>query len=153
MRAPEVNLSELSLHPRRVVEQLEQSPSRSVRIRRREKDKPDLLLVTAERAEQAAAAVSAAVAILVELMRRDVETTEVLPAAFPWARYLSAAETRAFAGELAETLERAESLGNPVPVAALVAKWKQTAEAHADPEVAEILRRKHHNRQTSGQSS
>ncbi|SFQ22135.1 hypothetical protein [Amycolatopsis rubida] len=157
MRAPEVNLSELSLHPRRVVEQLEGSPTRSVRIRRREKDKPDLVLVTAERAEQAAAGFSATVTILVELMRRSAETAalaaEALPAAFPWARYLSADEVRTFAGELAETLERAESLGNPVPFAALVAKWKQTAEAHADPELAEIVRRSDHNGQTSGRMS
>ncbi|MFD2466353.1 hypothetical protein [Amycolatopsis silviterrae] len=156
MRVPEVNLSELSLRPRQVVDQLERSPSRSVRIRRREKDKPDLLLVTAERAEQVAAAVSAAVTLLVELMRRNTETAEtaeVLPAAFPWARYLSAAEVRTFVGELAETLERAESLGNPVPVATLVAKWKQTAEAHADPALAEILRRNDHKGQSSGQLS
>ncbi|MGW7539309.1 hypothetical protein [Amycolatopsis sp. NPDC054798] len=157
MAAPEVNLSELSLHPRRVVDQLERSPSRSVRIRRREKDKPDLLLVTAERAEQVAAGASAAVTLLVELVRRSTETAalaaEALPAAFPWARYLPAAELRTFVGELAETLERAESLGNPAPVAALVAKWKQTAEAHADPELAELLRRNDHSGQTPGHSS
>ncbi|MBB1152570.1 MULTISPECIES: hypothetical protein [Amycolatopsis] len=157
MRTPEVNLSELSLHPRRVTDQLEGSPTRSVRIRRREKDKPDLVLVTAERAEQAAAGFSAAVAILVELLRRSAETValaaEALPAAFPWARYLSAEEVRTFVGELAETLERTESLGNPAPFAALVAKWKQAAEAHADPELAEIVRRNDHNGQTSGRVS
>ncbi|WP_409462488.1 hypothetical protein [Amycolatopsis sp. GA6-003] len=157
MRAPEVNLSELSLRPRRVVERLEAAPSRSVRIRRREKDKPDLLLVTAERAEQAVAGFSATVTLLVELMRRSAETAalaaEALPAAFPWARYLSTEELHAFAGELVETLERAESLGSPVPFATLVAKWKQTAEAHADPELAAILRRNDHSGQTSGRLS
>lgn len=157
MRPPEVNLSELSLHPRRVTDQLERSPSRSVRIRRREKDKPDLVLLTAERAEQAAAGFSVTVTLLAELMRRSSETAalaaEALPAAFPWARYLSAEEVRTFVGELAETLERAESLGNPVPFATLVAKWKQTAEAHADPALAEILRRNDHNGQTPGHSS
>ncbi|WP_037357103.1 hypothetical protein [Amycolatopsis orientalis] len=157
MRAPEVNLSELSLHPRRVVEQLEGSPTRSVRIRRREKDKTDLVLLTAERAEQAAAGFSTTVTLLVELFRRSAETAalaaEALPAAFPWARYLSTEEVRTFVGELAETLERAESLGSPAPFAALVARWKQTAEAHADPELAAILRRNDHNGQTSGRPS
>ncbi|ATY16785.1 hypothetical protein CU254_33870 [Amycolatopsis sp. AA4] len=94
---------------------------------------------------------------MAELTRGSAATValaaEALPAAFPWARYLSKEELHAFVGELVETSERAESLGNPVPFAALVAKWKQTAEAHADPELAEILRRNDHNGQPSGQLS
>ncbi|WP_063739996.1 hypothetical protein [Amycolatopsis jejuensis] len=143
MAGLDVNISELSLHPRRVVEQLERSPSRSVRIRRREKDQQDLVLVTAERAEQVVAAASATTKIFVELMRRSdlavTLATEVLPAAFPWVRYLPKEDVQRFVAELVETLERADSLGNPAPVATLVAAWKQTAEVHADPELAAIL--------------
>ncbi|RJQ88429.1 hypothetical protein [Amycolatopsis panacis] len=145
MTMTEVNISELSLHPRRVVAQLERSAERSVRIRRREKDQQDLLLITAERAEQVVAAASATTKIFVELLRRSDQAvtlaTEVLPTAFPWVRYLPKADVQTFVMELIETLERAESLGNPAPVAILVAKWKRTAEIHADPELAAILGR------------
>jgi hypothetical protein len=143
MTAPEVNFSELSQRPKDVVEKLEHSASRSVRIRRRDKDQQDLILVSADRAAQVTEAASAATKMFVELMKHSESAvtlaTDVLPAAFPWVRYLSKPDIQAFVVELVDTLERAESLGNPAPVAHLVAAWKHTAEIHADPELARIL--------------
>jgi hypothetical protein len=141
--APEVNFSELSQHPKEVVDKLERSASRSVRIRRRDKDQRDLILVSADRAAQLTAAASATTKMFVELMKHNNQAvtlaTHVLPVAFPWVRYLSKSDVHAFVVELVDTLERAESLGNPAPVAHLVAAWKHTAEIHADPELAKIL--------------
>jgi hypothetical protein len=141
--APEVNFSELSQRPRDVVDKLEHSASRSVRIRRRDKDQQDLILVSADRADQVVAAASATTKMFVELMKHNDQArtlaTDVLPAAFPWVRYLTKSDVQAFVVELVDTLERAESLSNPAPVAHLMAAWKHTAEIHADPELAAIL--------------
>ncbi|MGW5703823.1 hypothetical protein [Amycolatopsis japonica] len=143
MTAPEVNLSELSQHPRQVVRKLQSSATRSVRIRQRDKDQQDLILVSADRADQVIAGASATTKMFIELMKHNGQAvmlaTEVLPAAFPWVRYLPKVDVQAFVVELVDTLERADSLGNPAPVANLVAAWKSTAEVHADPELAEIL--------------
>lgn len=144
MTAPEVNLSELSQHPRQVVDKLKHSVTRSVRIRQRDKDQQDLILVTADRAAQVIAGASATTKMFIELMKHNGQAvtlaTEVLPAAFPWVHYLPKADVQAFVVELMETLERADSLGNPAPVANLVAAWKHSAEIYADPELAKVLR-------------
>jgi hypothetical protein len=109
----------------------------------RDKNQQDLILVSAERAEQVIAGASATTKMFIELMKHNNQAltlaTEVLPAAFPWVRYLPKADVQAFVVELVETLERADSLGNPAPVANLVAAWRSTAEVHADPELAKIL--------------
>jgi hypothetical protein len=143
MAAPEVvYISELSQHPREVVEKVEHAPSRSVVIRRR--GDQDLLLVSAARAEQADEVASTTTKLFVELMKHSelarTTTTEVLPVAFPWVRFLPKVDRQAFVVELVEMLERAESLGNPAPVAQLIAEWHHTAEVHADPELAAALR-------------
>lgn len=115
-----------------------------MRIRRRDKGVDDLYLVSADRVQQTTAAASATTKMFLELMKHDDQArtlaTDVLPAAFPWVRYLSKAEIQAFVVELVDTMERAESLGNPAPVAHLVAAWKHTAEVYADPELAAILK-------------
>ena len=145
MTAPEVNFSDLSNKPLNVVGQVERSATRSVRIRRRGKDVSDLVLVTEERAAQVTEVVTATTRMFLALMEHDDEArslaTEVVPAAFPWVRFLPKEDVRAFVVELVETLAAAESLRNPAPVANLVAAWRHTAEVHADPELAGILQR------------
>ncbi|MBN6036286.1 hypothetical protein [Amycolatopsis sp. 195334CR] len=145
MPVSEVNFSDLSNQPLKVVGQVERSATRSVRIRRRGKDVPDLLLVTEERAAQVTEVVTATTKMFLALMEHDDEArslaTEVVPVAFPWVRFLPKEDVRAFVVELVETLAAAESLRNPAPVANLVAAWRHTAEVHADPELAAILQR------------
>jgi hypothetical protein len=144
MAAPEVNFSELSQRPKDVVAKLERAAGRAVRIRRRDRNDQDLILVAADRVEQANEAASATAKLFIELMKHNdaarALATEVLPAAFPWVRYLSKDEMQSFVVEFVDVLERAESLGNPAPVARLVAAWRHTAEIHADPELAAILK-------------
>ncbi|UJW34823.1 hypothetical protein L3Q67_14240 [Saccharothrix sp. AJ9571] len=145
MSAPEVNFSDLSNKPLAVVGQVERSATRSVRIRRRGKDVQDLVLVTEERAAQVTEVVTATTRMFLALMEHDdvarALATEVVPAAFPWVRFLPKEDVQAFVVELVETLAAAESLRNPAPVANLVAAWRHTAEVHADPALAEILQR------------
>jgi hypothetical protein len=66
--------------------------------------------------------------------------TDVMPAAFPWVRFLSKQGVQAFVVELVAALEGAESLQNPAPVAQVVTAWQHTAEVCADPELLTILR-------------
>lgn len=142
MTAPEVNFSDLQRDPKEVVRKLERSTSRAVRIRRRERDQQDLVLVAADRAAQASEAASATARIFIELMKQDAGAralVEVLPAAFPWVRYFAKDQVQAFVLEFVDVIERSESLGNPAPLAELIAAWRNTAEILADPELARIL--------------
>ncbi|WP_134712673.1 hypothetical protein [Saccharomonospora xinjiangensis] len=113
-------------------------------MRRRGED-DDLVLTTAARAEQTVEVASTATKLFLALMAHDDRTrtlvTEVLPHAFPWVRFLPKEAVREFVVELVETLEAAESLRNPAPVAHLVAAWRNTASVYADPELLAVLRR------------
>lgn len=59
----------------------------------------------------------------------------------PEINFLPMEDVRAFAVELIDTLEAAESSGDLAPVTQLIAAWRHTAEVHADPELLAILRR------------
>ncbi len=141
---PEVNFSDLSNKPVETVRKLQQSTSRALRVRRRGEDE-DLMLTTATRAEQTVEAASATTKLFLALMAHDDRTrtlvTEVLPRAFPWVRFLPKEAVREFVVELVDTLEAAESLDNPAPIAHVVAAWRSTASVYADPELLAVLRR------------
>jgi hypothetical protein len=138
---PEVNFSDLSNKPVEVVRKLQASASRSLRIHRRGAE--DLVLTTATRAAQAAAASSTTAKLFLALMRHDDRVrslvTEVLPTAFPWVRFLPKEDVQAFVVELVEVLEGAEALENPAPLVQVVSDWQRTAEVYADPELLAIL--------------
>lgn len=133
--------SDLQLHAKDTVAKLKASRTRSLRLRRR--DDEDLVLTTAARAEQESAVVSATTRMFVALMQRDDATrsllVDVVPAAFPWVRFLPVEEVRAFVLELVETLCATEALENPAPVVQVISAWRSTAEVHADPELAAVL--------------
>ncbi|WP_019816624.1 hypothetical protein [Saccharomonospora saliphila] len=141
---PEVNFSELSNRPVETVRKLQGSATRSLRVHRRGDDE-DLVLTTASRAEQAAEVASTTTKLFLALMEHDAHTrtlvTDVVPRAFPWVRFLPKEGVRQFVVELVDTLEAAESVDNPAPVAHLVAAWRSTAEIYADPELLATLRR------------
>ncbi|WP_031467516.1 hypothetical protein [Sciscionella sediminilitoris] len=144
MSAPEVNFSDLSNRPVDVAFQVENSASRSVRIRRRGHETKDLWLTTADRADQEHQVASMTTRLFVAMMQHDEQAralvVQVIPEAFPWVRFLATEDVRAFALELVQTLRAADSIANPAPVTQLVAEWQHTAEVNADPELRGILR-------------
>ncbi|MFD7446614.1 DUF6247 family protein [Streptomyces sp. NPDC059909] len=100
------------------------------------------MLTTASRAEQDQEVAGATRRMLVEMMRTADGrrlVMDVLPAAFPWVRYLPAHETRQFAIELAKALGAAAALENTAAIAQLLAEWRHTAEVYADPELHATL--------------
>jgi hypothetical protein len=144
MSIPGVPFSELIQKPTATVAKLNASRNRRLRLGRR--DDEDLVLTTAERAEQETVMVSAVTRTLVAMVQRDEAArtllVDVVPEAFPWVRFLPLEERRAFVVELVETLRATESLAtpNPAPVVQVIAEWQHTAEIHADPELAAALR-------------
>ncbi|WP_245865287.1 hypothetical protein [Prauserella marina] len=118
--------------------------ARALQVRRR--DGEDLVLSTASRAAEEAEVTSATTKLFVAMMQKDdrVRTlaTEVLPTVFPWVRFLPKPDVQAFVVELMDVLEAAESLGNPAPVAHVIAMWKNTAGVYADPEVLAVLKKR-----------
>ena len=69
---------------------------------------------------------------------RDV-VADVVPEMFPWVAFLSREEIHAFVEELVSTLNAADSLDNPAPVAQVIDAWRHTAEVLAEPELAAAL--------------
>jgi hypothetical protein len=138
----EINFSELSNKPADSVRKLQESPNQTLLVHRRGGEE-DLVLTTASRAREVREVVSATTALFIALMEHHAEVralvTDVMPKAFPWVRFLPREDMRAFAVELVETLEAANSLGSPAPVTQLITEWQHTAEVHADPRLLKIL--------------
>jgi hypothetical protein len=136
----ETTWSELLQQPNKTLEKLR--GHQALQVHRR--DAEDLVVTTASKAAEAAEVRSVTTRIFVALMHRDAHArelmNEILPAAFPWVRYLPPDDLRAFVLELIEELERADSLENPTPVAHLLAAWRATAESYADPGFMAALR-------------
>jgi hypothetical protein len=63
----------------------------------------------------------------------------VLPAVFPWIRFLPAPAALEFADEFAETARAAAELGYMAPVVPVIEAWRATAEVHADPVLHKAL--------------
>ncbi|MEJ8662322.1 hypothetical protein [Streptomyces sp. MS1.AVA.4] len=134
----ETNLSDLLNKPKATLASLR--GARRILLRRR--DDEDLVLTTAARAEQDSTVMSATSRMFVEMMRTPEGRTlvlDVLPATFPWVRYLPAHDVREFSVELVESLGAAGELDNTAAVAQLITEWKHTAEVHADPELRAAL--------------
>ena len=140
MPAAETNLSELLNQPKRTLARLD--GARRMVLRRRGAE--DLVLTTVLRASQDSTVAKATSQLFIELMRRPegrALVIDVLPASFPWVRYLPAHEMRAFSVELVETLGAAAELDNSAGFAQLITEWMATAEVYADPELhAELTR-------------
>lgn len=138
MSVMELNLSELLNKPKATLAALR--VSRRILLRRR--DDEDLVLTTAARAEQDSEVMHATSRMFVEMMRTPVGRTlvlDVLPATFPWVRYLPTPDVRAFSVELVEALGASAALDNTAAVAQLITEWRHTAEVHADPELYAAL--------------
>ena len=138
MTVMEKNLSELLNAPKATLAVLR--GARRILLRRR--DAEDLVLTTAARAEQDQVVMGATSRMFVEMMRTPQGRTlvlDVLPASFPWVRYLPAHDVREFAVDLVDALGAAASLDSTAAVAQLLVEWRHTAEVHADPELHAAL--------------
>jgi hypothetical protein len=58
-----------------------------------------------------------------------------LPSVFPWVRFLSRDEVRAFLVELVDTLHACADLGNIAALVPVIEAWQSTAEIHSDPQL------------------
>jgi len=141
--AAEVNLSDLLNKPKATLARL--ATSRRLLLRRR--DDEDLVLTTAARAAADTAVVRDTMRLFNEMMRRDPAVmtlaVQVLPAIFPWVRYLNDDERREFAAEWLATLTAAAEMDNNAAVEGVVAAWQHTAEIIADPVLYAIATRTH----------
>jgi hypothetical protein len=78
--------------------------------------------------------------IISELLNTDEAVlARVLPAVFPWMRFLPPDDSRAFIAEFTETARASAELDTMAPIASVIAAWKRTAEVHADPELLRAL--------------
>jgi hypothetical protein len=138
--AEEIPFSQLIQHSRDTIARLESSQGRQLRLVRR--DGEDLVLESAKRAEADAQAALTSARLISAMLHLDGTAAillKVLPAAFPWIRFLPDAAMREFAVEFAETALAAAEMGNLAPVVPVIEAWRATAEIHADPELHKAL--------------
>ncbi|MET8514346.1 DUF6247 family protein [Streptomyces sp. NPDC005077] len=138
MTVVQTNLSDLLNKPKATLATLR--GARRIVLRRRGAE--DLVLTTATRAKQDHEVMGATSRMFVEMMRTPAGRSlvlDVLPATFPWTRYLPAHDVREFSVELVDALGAATQLDNIAAVAQLITEWRHTAEAHADPELYAAL--------------
>lgn len=134
----EIPFSQLIQHSRETLARLESSRDRRLRLVRR--DGEDLVLESARRAEDDERAALASARLLSEMLRSDeAALLRVLPAVFPWTRFLPDEAVREFAAEFSGTALAAAELGNMAPVGPVIEAWRATAEIHADPVLHKAL--------------
>jgi hypothetical protein len=132
----EVPFSNLVQQPKETVARLERSRGRRLRLERR--DGHDLILESAERAEAKDDALRVTGSLFFHLMQNDEGARAVLlamPSVFPWVRFLSRDEVRAFLVELIDTIHACADLGNLAALMPVIAAWESTAEIYSDPEL------------------
>jgi hypothetical protein len=137
----EANLSDLLNKPKATLARL--ASSRRLLLHRR--DAEDLVITTAQRAAADNAVVRDTTRLFREMVRKDpivmTLAVQVLPAVFPWVRYLPEEARKEFAAEWLDALSAAGELDNGAAVEGLVAEWRSTAEIYADPELFAFLTR------------
>jgi Family of unknown function (DUF6247) len=139
----EANLSDLLNKPKATLARL--AGSRRLVLHRR--DAEDLVITTADRAAADSALARDTTRLFREMVREDpmvmALAVRVLPAVFPWVRYLPEESWKEFAAEWLDTLNAAGDLDNGAAVETVVASWRHTAEIYADPELFARLTREH----------
>lgn len=137
MRVIEHSFSDLLRQPKAVVEDLDEN---DVVLRRR--GAPDLLLTRVDRDGQRADAYAMVGRALRNLAVHSPDALAVaLLDEFPWTSYLPTADRKVFVEDFTRTVIAAAELDTFAPLGQLVDEWRTTAEIHADPELAERLRR------------
>ena len=135
--AEEVPFSQLLQRSRETLDKLERSRGRLRLVRR---DGEDLILESARRAEADDEAFASIASIITGLLNTDREVLDrVFPVAFPWMRFLPPGAATGFVTEFTETARACAGLGTLMPLNAVVAAWRATAEVHADPDLHKTL--------------
>jgi hypothetical protein len=138
----EVPFTELIQHPTATTGRL--AGVRALRIRRRDAD--DLVLMSADRADQEGEVIDLTARLLVGLLAESGGADlirRVLPATLPWVHFLPADAVDELAAEFVTTIRAAAAVNNMTPVSQLLTEWRHTAEIYADPQLAAILVRPH----------
>jgi hypothetical protein len=138
----EVPFTELIQHPARTAARL--AGTRALRLRRR--GSADLVLMSADRAQQEGEVVDLTARLLASVLGTPGGTDlvrQVLPTVLPWVRFLPATAASELAAEFVETAHAAAAVDNLAPVSQLLAEWRHTAEVYADPELHTALSRAH----------
>lgn len=137
MAVIDYQFSDLLRHPKTVTRDLVDA---DVLLRRR--DEPDVLLMSADRAEVRAEsfdALARTIRILAEEHPKAIESA--LGEVFPWLEFLPTADREAFAEAFARTVVASSAIGDVVPVGRLVREWRATAAIWANAELASALQR------------
>jgi hypothetical protein len=139
----EVTFTELIQRPVDTVAKLKQSPRHALRLHRRGAEE-DLVLVAAGRAAQEEQIVEVAVRLLRAVMNdpatRSHYLLDLLPAVFPWVRFLPEADRIEFAQELVDVMEAGVEIDSYTAVLTAIEQWRHSAEVYADPELFQALR-------------
>jgi hypothetical protein len=139
----EVTFTELIQRPVDTVAKLKRSPRHALRLHRRGAEE-DLVLVGAGRAAQEEQIVGVAVRLLRAVMNdpaaRSHYLLDLLPAVFPWVRFLPDADRIVFAQELVDVMEAGVEIDNYTAVLTAIEQWRHSAEVYADPELFQALR-------------
>ncbi|WP_018352175.1 hypothetical protein [Longispora albida] len=136
----EVPFTELIQQPVRTTGRL--AGRRALKLRRR--DAFDLVLMSAERADQEGEVVDLTARLLAAVIREKggaEVVARVLPDVLHWVRFLPDDDKSEFAAEFVDTAEAAASINNVAPISVLLTQWRHTAEVYADPELLAILTR------------
>ena len=138
----EVPFTELIQHPTRTTGRL--AGNRALRLRRR--DAADLVLMSADRAEQEGEVVDITGRLLAGLIVESAGEAiflRALATALPWVRFLPADAVDELAAEFIATVHASAAVNNMAPVSQLLAAWRYTAEVYADPHLHAILTTDH----------
>lgn len=138
----EVPFTELIQHPTRTTGRL--AGSRALRLRRR--DAGDLVLMSADRAQQESEVVDLTARLLAGVLQQHGGADlirRVMPAALPWLRFLPADAIDELVTEFVDTVPAAAAVNNMAPVSQLLTEWRHTAEVYADPELYAVLSQPH----------
>ena len=137
MRVIERSFSDLLRHPGDVTSELDRG---DVLLRRR--DDPDLRLTRADREESRMLAFdTVARAFRSIAVHHPAVLIDALGDMFAWVEFLPPGDRTVFADEFARVAAAGADLDNYAPLMQLVQEWRATAEIHADPELAQRLRR------------
>jgi hypothetical protein len=136
MRLIERQFSDLLRHPGDVTGELDRG---DVLLRRR--DEPDLRLTRADREDSRTSAFEAVARTFqaIAIHRPDV-LRDALGEVFAWVEFLPLADRTLFADEFARVAAAGADFDNYGPLMQLVSEWRASAEIHADPQLARLLR-------------
>jgi hypothetical protein len=138
MDMPTVPFSDLSKHSKRVAETID----RFHRVHVKRRDGEDLFISTARHDKQREETADVAARMMTALLASDEGSHAILhalPTVFPWARHLSAEETREFVQELVDATRDAVDLDVHATVHRVIVEWRATARILADPSLTARL--------------